>query len=270
MGMLIFLYGPDSYRRNKKLQELLEVYRSRYKDVDIFPADLNEKPDTWSDVRDFLQQPSMFVSSKVAVVKEGATLDDNDWLKTLKLYLDDDKVFILLSDSQAPKKKFSFLLGQPVKYQEFNELKEARLERFITEQLKKHNIHLMQEAKQFFISYLISCTDRSWLCVNQVAKLALAGFSEPISLQNLQFVVQWSADEEMFFATKKLLTARTLPARLTFLEKLLLRNESSSYVFNLLAYQARGRDASKLANYDVLKKSGKFDDEEALLSFVLN
>ena len=269
MSMLIFLYGPDSYQRNNKLQELIGVYKSRHKDMDIFSADLNEKPNLWSNVRDFLKQPSMFVSSKVAIIKEGAALDDKDWIAVLKTYLDDDKIFLLLSDLKAPKKKLSFLLKPPVKSQQFGEPQGAHLERFVTEQLKEHNLCFSAEAKQFFVSYLAFNTDRSWLCVKQLAKTEMARFSEPVSLHDIQLIIPWSADEKMFFATKKLISAHTLPARMMFLEKLFLREESSSHVFNLLAYQARGEDALKLADYDVLRRSGKLEDEEALLGFGL-
>ena len=68
--MIYFLYGPDSYRRNQKLKSSLDGYRKKYPTGDIMAVDLEENPDDWTKARDFLNQPSMFVDSKVLIVKE--------------------------------------------------------------------------------------------------------------------------------------------------------------------------------------------------------
>ena len=76
--MIYFLYGPDSYRRNQKLKSSLEGYKNKYPTGDIMAVDLEENPDDWAKARDFLNQPSMFVDSKVLIVKESGEAPEKE------------------------------------------------------------------------------------------------------------------------------------------------------------------------------------------------
>ena len=77
--MITYLYGPDSYRRTKKAQELIQDYKKQHQNIDIFKVDLEDDPDDWQKVSEFLNQPSMFVDSKLAIVKEAGTIDEKKW-----------------------------------------------------------------------------------------------------------------------------------------------------------------------------------------------
>lgn len=275
--MVIFLYGSDSYRRNKKLKELIQAYQEKYTEFDIFSCDLESEPDGWLRVRDFLNQPSMFVDSKIAVIKESGAVPtasgEKEWIKILKTYLKtsstSQQTFILISDRKSPKKAFNFLLKEPVRSQAFEELKGGLLEKFLEREAKDYNLSFNPQAWQFFCSYIASGDNRSWLAHNELEKLVLADFPKPISLDNLKSIVHWRTREEIFLVAGQILKAGNSGQKLKILERLLLQKGAPAYIFNSLAYQANGRAVLRLADYDISIKSGRLEYEEALTDFVL-
>ena len=268
--MIVTLYGPDSYRRNRNLNQLLSTYRSKYTQTDICDIDISEHPDAWQDVRDFLKQPALFVDAKVAVVREVASITEKEWIRTLKSVVkSNSRIVVLATSHKKPPRAFSFLYTDPAKAQEFAELSGASLQRFIARELDELRVKLSPEALRFFMSYLEAHNDRSWLIVQALAITGLAGFTQPVSLNDMQSIIHWDVSEELFTAVRRLLNTQSLSERLTVLEKLYIHGESLVHTFNLLAYQAHGKNAARIAAYDILKKSGKLEDSEALLAFTI-
>jgi len=268
--MIIYLYGEDSYRRNKKLQELIDAYKKKYKQLDFLAVDLEDNPDGWLEVKDFLSQPSMFVESKLAVIKQSNQVEKEEWIAILKKYLKADRVFLLISDKEKPKKIFSFLLKEPVKSSSFLELTGEKLKVFVRKELELRRLRFSQKAWYFFINYLEKTeSDRSWLAVNELDKISLANFPQPISLEDVLSCVNWLPKEEVFVITRLLLKEKDWRRRLGLLESLFLQKEDSRRIFNSLAFQAEGKKALLLADYDISVKSGGLEYEEALLDFCL-
>ena len=68
--MLIFLYGPDSYRINRKLNEIIEQYQKIHKSgLNLRYFDLSDKDMVFQDFSDEFQQKSMFKEKKLIVLK---------------------------------------------------------------------------------------------------------------------------------------------------------------------------------------------------------
>lgn len=267
--MIIYLFGPDSYRRNKKLRELLGDYKSKHENTDIASFDFEEDPDSWRGAVDFLKQPSMFVQSKIAIIKNATSVEEKEWVNALKKYGNDKEVFILISDAKKPKVKFKFLLEKSFKKQEFEKLEGSALKNFIEKEAARLELRFGSEALSLFLNFLESSQDRSWLAINELLKIKLAGFKEPVGADDLKKLLPAVISEEMFIAGRRFLGAKTPVQKLISLERLLSRDESSDHIFNLLAFQAQGVIAEKFADYDILRKSGKLEIEEALLDFAL-
>ncbi|MDI6733973.1 MAG: hypothetical protein QMD50_00560 [Patescibacteria group bacterium] len=266
--MIIFLYGPDSYRRNLKLREILGSYQKKYSETDIISVDLSENND-WFKIRDFLNQPSMFVDSKIALVKESDFVDDKGWFEVLKSQLKTPKTFLIISDKNEPKKETKFLLEKPVQFQFFEELEDRLLEFFIKKEANARKLIFSGEALKFFVKYINSFNERSWLAINELEKISLANFKNPITLQTLKLAIYWSATFEVFKIAREIISYKTVKERIRFLERAFLQGVSAAYLFNSLGFQARGDTLLRLADYDVAVKSGKLDYEEALLDFAI-
>jgi DNA polymerase III delta subunit len=270
--MIYYFYGPDSYRRNEKLKTSLAGYRKKYPTGDMMVLDLEENPDGWTKARDFLSQPSMFVDSKVLVVKESGEVpekEEKEWIKTLKSELETERTFVFISDTKKPLKAFGFLLEPPVKKDSFGELEGKFLEAFVKKEASARGLSFEKSAWEYLINCLSSVTERSWVAVAELEKVFLSGFSGTIKLDDLKKTVNPVLNDEVFEVARKISWSRNWAEKMALLEGLFLQKKEAAYVFNSLAYIAKGKDIVRMADYDVAVKSGNMEYEEALLEFIL-
>ncbi len=268
--MLFFLYGPDSYRRKEKLEHLISPYKEKYKNADILEIDMSEDENEWERVRDFLVQPSMFVDSKVAVVRHATIIEEPGWMNTLRSQLKTTKVFTFLSEEEAPKKNFDFLFSSAVHKVEFQELDGKTLENFIKNKSEKLHISLEDDALHLFVLFILSFeNNRSWRVVRELEKLSLLGLPLPIQKKDLLNYIKIHTHEELFSLARDIVYNKDIRIRLFSLEKVLLQNEAVAHFFNLISALVKGPKALLFADYDVLVKSGKIGYEEALFEFAM-
>lgn len=269
--MIIYLYGSDSYRRGLKARELSSAYRAKHEQADFLDVDLSESFEDWILVRDFLDQTSLFTPSKFCLVREsGCVPEENvrEWIKILQSVSDASNVFLVISDSSKPVKAFSFLLKPPVKNQEFGELAGKELQSFILKEAGARGVKFDSAALHVFTEYCFRAKERTRTAVSELEKIALARFSQPIVIQDLQKIVFLEAHDESFQIALHLLRARgTL--RLERLEEIALKGDEPRYTLNLLGSLARGEDAVALARADEMVKGGESEDEVALTGFAL-
>ncbi|MFH0712403.1 MAG: hypothetical protein V2A55_00875 [Candidatus Jorgensenbacteria bacterium] len=268
--MIIHLYGKDSYRRNRKLKELSEAYQKKHAPIDMTVFDLENDPDDWQRAGDFFNQPSMFVDSKLAVVRGAQAADNKEWTSILKAQVDAEKVFVIISDNNPPKKEFRFLSKETVMSQKFDELEGATLAGFLEKEAALRGLRFTEDAWHFFLSYIADSEERSALAVNELEKLLLLGFREEVTLARLRTVINFERREEVFRIASVILGNGGIGRKLGAFEKALLQREAPSYIFNSLGFQAQGKPALQLADYDISLKSGGLEYEEAVTDFILS
>ena len=269
VDMVIYLYGPDSYRRQKKLRALISEYKKKYPNLDFFSVDLEEEPNDWEKVKNFLNQPSMFVDSKVAVVQNPCVVKQKEWITTIISFLDKEKTFLLFSEEKRPPKDFAFLLESPARAQEFRVLAGRQLEMFVREEAEARGIKFTPDALTFFIGFLELEEERSWIAVTELDRLSFLKHTQPLSQSELEIYINHSLKLEVFRIAKEIISAEDWKRRISLLEQMFLQRESGAHIFNSLAYISRGSKLVALADYDIAVKSGKMEYEEALLRFVL-
>ncbi|MGC9610667.1 MAG: DNA polymerase III subunit delta [Minisyncoccia bacterium] len=271
--MIYFLYGPDSYQRNEKLNSAIAEYRKKYPESDMASFDLREEPDNWVKAKDFLNQPSMFVDSKVLIIKESGAVPaaggEKDWIKTLKSGLELPRTFIFISDASKPLKAFEFLTQSPSRDQFFGELEERELESFVKAEATVKKITFERNSLDFFLGYLSAARERSWIAVNELEKIRLMNPPQPVNLADLKKIIISGFKDEVFDVARSIMWSRTWMEKLKLLERLFIQKKEPAYVFNSLAVLAKGDELIKLADYDVSVKSGNLEYEEALLDFIL-
>ncbi|MEK7162353.1 MAG: hypothetical protein AAB730_00660 [Patescibacteria group bacterium] len=267
--MLYYFYGPDSYRRNKGLNSSIAEYKKKRSMTDLAVFDLAEEPEGWIKARDFLNQPSMFVDSKVLVIKESGAVAEKEWVKILKSNLETPRVFIMISDAKNPLKAFEFLTESPVKKDFFGELEGQFLELFVKRETAVRGLHFEKEAWIFLLDYFAAAAERSWVIINELNKISLLGLSEPIKSDDLKSVIAYAPQDEVFETAKQIMWSRDWIQKAKLLECLLLQKKEPAHIFNSLAFLAKGKELVRMADYDIVIKSGNLDYEEALLDFVL-
>ncbi|MBI4994090.1 hypothetical protein HZC21_00385, partial [Candidatus Peregrinibacteria bacterium] len=258
-----------SYLRHKKTQEFISEYRRKNQVIDLYGVDLGHDSVDWTRAKNFLSQPSMFVESKVLIVKDGGSVDEPEWVSALNAEIKTTKTFVIISDEKKKKKKFSFLLKDPVKSQLFDYPDGRLLESFIKKESFIRNLVFAPEAERFFFEYVQSLENRSWMLINELDKISLANFSQPITLLDLRSLVQWLPRSEVFGLAREFLGTSQVSKKLCLLEQALVQGDAPAYIFNSMAYQARSNDINLLADYDISIKSGSLEYEEALTDFAI-
>lgn len=269
--MIIYLYGADSWRRGRKLRELLGQYRKKYSQLDWLEVDLAETPEDWLKIGEFLNQPSMFVESKVAVIRESGAVDNKEWRKIIRDQAKTEKIFLLISDRNGPKADFRFLKEKAFLKQEFEELAGGELAAWAKKEAAGRSLDFAPESWRYFLDYLGSLAEgRSWAAIQEMEKIILAALPSPITLSALRPVIVWFSTEDFQDLVNPFFRSFDWRRRLFFAEKLFLQKEDSAHVFNSLAYRARGRQLMKFADYDIAVKSGSADYESAIFDFAMS
>lgn len=268
--MIISLFGSDSYRRTEKVKGLVAAYHAKYEHADLFSVDLEDNPEGWMRARDFLKQPSMFVDSKVLLVREPGLVEDKEWGEALKDAVKAKGVIAILSAEKDPAETFPFLGHESVERQEFRELEGRILEMFVAREAKARGIAFDPSALRFFLAYLESAPSRSARCVTELDRALLAKFPSPIMRENLEDLTAWVPSEELYRGTRAVYGGKNPLERLAALERLFLAGEAAAKLFNVIAYLVTGAPAVALAAYDIAAKSGKLEYEEALTDFAVS
>lgn len=262
--MVLFLYGPDSLLRLRRVGELLRAYLEKNPGADQLRIDLAEDPENWKKAEDFLRQPSMFAEKKFLWVDSATEPEGAAWRKLLKEFLSEEKIFILLTEDKAPRKDFKFLLEAPAKAEEFLELEKESFKKFILREAKKLNLELSAESLKTILERTTG-PHASWRAAALLAQLAGLGRAEVSAVQALtEAGTQAVPMSAARFAGSGPMSA----ARLESLEHGILSGDPG-YLFNSLAFRLRGKELLMLSDLDADIKLGGLEYEEALLKIAL-
>ena len=239
--MIIFLYGPDSYRRQQKQREIIEKYKAKHSALTIDRFDLDEEgaPDR---LKEFLEARSLFGGKKLAII---SGWDDQ------AAVLDDESLVLLVSTEKGDPPKGA-------KGEEFKNLEGAAWEKFINQQAVSRQLTL---SPQVINGLVTAYQGDSWGLITELDQLTLCNFQLPIFNFQLRY--------DFIDLIKQISWKGDLSTKIPALE-ILLHNEDPGKIFNLLAAFTGSSQKIQMADYDVAVKSGKLDYEAALIDFVLN
>ncbi|MDI6717607.1 MAG: hypothetical protein QMD86_00960 [Patescibacteria group bacterium] len=271
MDMVIFLYGADSYRRQKKLRELILEYQKKNSAFSEKFFDL-ENPDDFFGLKELFTQVFMFSQKKLMVLKNISAACENeidDLTNLIKSVLKSSDDILIISDENVPVKKFSFLLGKSVVSQKFKNMDSAKREFFITKEAKNRNIELTQKAIKFMARTL---KEGSWEIINELDKIQfLKEDDKKFDAEDLEKIFFYSEPTEIFRFINNVFKTGRLAQKLHDLELIFLNREEPAKIFNIMAGGKflTFEQITRLADYDALVKSGKIDYDMVLLDIAL-
>jgi DNA polymerase III delta subunit len=260
--MIIFLYGPDNYRRIRKKRELIAEFQKKHSGLGAGEFDL-EIEAAFFEFQNFIKNQSIFEPVKLAVLENIFTKPEDELIAELKSLISNKHTTVLLSEKEKPVKVFNFLLKKPVLVQKFDYLEGGEWRKFIAEEAKKFGVKLSDSALYFFTEIYKNDT---WLAVTELQKISLLDkqIIEKSDLENLELELAPN-----FWELLSGLRRPVLRERVAALTKLFATNEPAGKIFNLAAYTWPEK-LRAIAGYDLAVKSGKMDYEEALLDLVIS
>ncbi len=258
--MIIFLYGPDSYRRKQKLDGMISEYQKKHSNFAVRHCDLSEEGAAVR-LRELVSARSLFDSLQLVVAHnfESVLEDDVKELKSILKNASNDKSFVLILESnKKPSVELKFLLQMPVQAQEFESFSGKHLEDFIKIEAARVGVRLTPTLLAQLVETYVG---DSWGVITELQAFAVKGESG-------REIIGVGEPENIFNILTDLKRAPVRSA-IPILERLLL-TEDPAKLFNLLVYQADVNSKRAFADYDVAVKSGKLDYEAALTEYVLD
>jgi DNA polymerase III delta subunit len=258
--MIIFLYGPDDYRRHKAKEGIIANSEKKHGGTRPSVFDMEDKNEI-DNFQAFTRNQSIFEATKSAVLQNAFEMDPAALAKLLKPLLSDNATNILLSERKKPLKDLHFLLKEPVQFREFENLTGAEWLAFIKAEAKACGVALDDAALRFLASVYAG---DSWALVTELQKLS--SLKSSIVLKDLNvFDLEIAPD---FWSLINGLKSPDVKNRIVALEKVCATNDPAAKTFNMLASQWREK-TPQMAEYDFAVKSGKLEYEEALLDLML-
>lgn len=256
--MLITLYGPDSYRRLKNLNVIVDSYRDKYTGLSYERIDMVEDG-SLDKLKNFASTRSMFDPVRLVVIDNPLEVDDQkEFRKLLKANVENKELTIVINSTKKPPATYKFLYEKPATSQEFPALKDEKLSAFIKQLSDEYSVELDAQTKSALVDLFGSNT---WGLATEISQLALSKSHDLESRPTTDYF-------QLINTVKR---GYNKKERLVALEMILSeRKDEPARVFNSIAYQLSSKDeANKFANYDVAIKSGKLEYEEILLDLAL-
>lgn len=272
--MIIFLYGPDGYRRLARKKELIAAFEKKHSGLGVGYFDMasDSKAPPLDAFAEFARGNALFENAKLAVIENAFDADAEKFAAILAPLGETKSTTVILSENAKPAKGFSFLLKAPVSAEKFEALEGGEWASFIGSEAGKLGLAPSPDAVRFLGT--VHKGD-SWALVTELQKLAaLVSGSLPGGKAAARAVdkgaldalgLEAAPDYWMLLNGMKNFDGRV---RLASLERLFALNDPPAKIFNILAAQA-GEKAPRMAEYDLAVKSGKLDYEEALLDMAL-
>jgi len=252
--MIIFLYGEDTFRSKRKLQEIIEEYKKVHKNglnltiIDCQSAD-------FGDFKREIETVSMFKEKKLIILKnalsasefsgqgESATGGEKSLQKILSKNKEDTIVFFEDEKVDSRKSFFKFL-EKNSKSQEFKSLSALQLLAFAKKGFEKTGVKIQDEALEQLV---IFCGSDLWRLSNEIKKLAAfkmkpafakASAGEEVNLKDVEQMVN-SEIETDIFKTIDAIARRNKKQALGLLHKHLEDGDSVPYLLSMINFQFR-------------------------------
>ena len=258
--MIIFLYGPDDYRRVQKKRDLIAEFSAKRSAQGIGVFDLAEE-NGFADLAEFLENQSLFEPRKFALLENAFESDADVLAKTIRPFLESETVTVLISEREKSVKALAFIMKKPAIVQEFKNLAPDLLARFALDEAKRNGLALEAPAARHLAAAFAA---DSWGLAMEIQKLsALKLKMGDRDLDVFDFEIA-----PAYWPLLMGVRSSDLRNRLMALETLFESGDPPPKIFNILASQWREK-THQMAEYDFAVKSGKLEYDDALLALVL-
>jgi DNA polymerase III subunit delta len=216
--MIIFLYGPDSYRSRQKLYFYQEGFKKKYDPQGLNIVRLDGERLTLEDFRKNAGQTGFLASKRFIVVENVISRSKNkkiegEIVEYLKAQKANDNVFIFLEEGESKSKKktkkvstrasthplLDYLMEQ--KAEEFPYLYGEELNKWIKAEIKKSG-GLIDNAAVLELASLVGSD--LWNMSSEIEKLSNYKNKKNITADDVRLLVRAKFDENIFHLTDAL------------------------------------------------------------------
>jgi DNA polymerase-3 subunit delta len=234
--MVIFLYGPDTFRSRQKLNEIIERYKKIHKSG-LSLKFFDFEKDSFEDFRDTLKSSSMFREKKLLVLKNlfSNRKVENDFLKNLKEISKSKEIILVYEKEIDEKSPLAKELKKEAKFQNFELLEGERLKNWVKREFQKYQAKISNEAIQKLINYVGSDL---WQMENEIKKLVNFRDKKEIKIKDIELLVKPKIETDIF-KTIDAIAAKNKKRALSLIKEHLQVGDSPTYLLAMINFQFR-------------------------------
>ncbi len=234
---MIFLYGPDSYRSRRKLNEIIEHYKKIHRSgLNLKYFNLSEKG--FEDFKDEFQSISMFAEKKLMVLEEAFTNQNfkENFLKNSKRFVNSRDIILFYETKETSRSDPLFkFLKKFAKSQEFKLLESESLKNWTKKEIENYKVKINPLALEKLTDYV---GNNLWQMVNEIGKLVSYKKNKKIETKDIELLVKPKIEPEIF-KTIDAIASRSKKQALELIHKHLEKGDNPLYLLSMINFQFR-------------------------------
>jgi len=235
--MIIFLYGPDTYRSRQKLNEIIERYKKTSKSgLNLKYFDF--KKDSYQDFKDEFQTISMFQEKKLVVLENTFPNGEfkSKFLENSKKFIDSKDIILFYEENEFSKDDALFnFLKENAKFQEFELLAGQRLKNWVKKEFEKYQCQVSDRALGKLIEFI---GNDLWQISNEIKKLVDYKNKQEIREKDVELLVRPKIETDIF-KTIDAISSGNKKQALFLIHKHLEKGDSPLYLLSMINFQFR-------------------------------
>ena len=257
--MIIFLYGPDTYRSRQKLNEIIEHYKKIHKsglNLRYFDGgSLN-----FQDFKSEVETISMFREKKLLVLKDIFANKDfqEEFLKQEEKFVNSDNIILIYEKKEISKNDSLFqFLKKNSKSQEFQPLEGQKLKNWVKKEFGKYQAEIDPKALDELINFVGS---NLWQMESEIKKLVNYKAGLRIKGEDVELLVRPKIETDIF-KTIDAIAEKKKNRALMLLHQHLEKGDAPLYLLAMINFQFRNLLTikelieKKLPYYKIINKS---------------
>lgn len=243
--MIIFLYGPDTYRSTKKLNEIIDRYKKIHKsglNLKFFDGEkLN-----FQDFKKEEEITPMFKEKKLIVLKNIFSNQEfkEKFLKEIKKFINSNNIIVIYEKKEVSEKDPLFeILKKNSKSQEFELLEGEKLKNWIKREFLKHKTEVDPQVIDKLIEFV---GNNLWQMANEIKKLVNYKNSKRVEVKDVELLVSPRIDIDIF-KTIDAISEKKKSLALSLINKHLEKGDHPLYLLKMITFQFRNLLLIKLS-----------------------
>ncbi|MFH1036724.1 MAG: DNA polymerase III subunit delta [Patescibacteria group bacterium] len=260
--MLIFLYGPDSYRSRQKLKKIISDCADSEKKTGKGRLNLvkfNSENLNFQDFKNEIESSSIFREKKM-VVLEDVFSDKNfkeNFLENADKFAKSDTIITIYEGKEIDRRDSLFkFLEKKSDAEEFKALEERELSGWIKKEVEKRGAFIEADAQKELLLFVGSDL---WQMGNEIEKLVNYSKAGRIKKEDVDLFVKPKIENDIF-STIDAIAARKKDEALLLMHGHLEKGDNPLYLLSMINFQFRNlveiRDLmeKRLTYADILKR----------------
>jgi len=236
--MLIFLYGPDSYRSSQKLKEIIAHYREIYK-KGLNLKYLDAEENSYEEFKEAFFQAPLFKEKKLIILKNiffSQQFKEN-FLKNIKKITEAPEIILILEKKELPEKnKFFQVLKEYSQFsQKFDFLTDEELKKWTKKKIQDLGGRIETPALERLLKI---GSHNLWQLANEIEKLINYKKGQIILKNDVELLVREKIEVDIF-KTIDALAKKEKNVTLDLIQKHLEKGDNPLYLLSMINFQFR-------------------------------